>query len=342
MENKKMRGAFVEKAHQEAKVEINNNLDIPAPGPGQVLVENQCASLNWADIMVVRGEYPGAVPTENVIPGAEIMGTVVALGQGVDDLEIGQRVAGVCYPVVGAFAEYSVIDRGRLLSMGASIPYKEATVAGGVGITAYQLLFASHDLKAGQTVFMHDMTGGVGLSVIQLAVDAGAKVIGTVNSEDKVAVALEYGASKVIVRDKEDFVEAALDFTNGQGVDLLIDPFGGEKLVRGIDMLGTLGKVINININNDDSKVSDLEEIMYKLYERSSSIQCFDVFHIAPAGSERWNKGSQYIEERLADGRLKALVAKEFEFEQVQEMMDTLIEGKINGKLLLKIKADVL
>lgn len=334
-----MRAAFVDKASRTAKVVIREDVPKPTPGPGEVLIKNQCVALNWADVMVVRGEYPGQVPTENFVPGAELMGTVEELGEGVDHLEIGQRIAGVCYPVVGAFAEYSVLEAGRAVPMPDSIPYDTATVSSGVGITAYQLLFTAHNLQAGQTVFIHDISGGVGLAATQLAVDAGATVIGTVATKEKAEVAYEFGATKVISRDQEDFVEATKAFTNDKGVDLLIDPYGGSILSRSIDIMATMGKIINININNsgDEQQTLNLDEVMFKLYERSTSIQCFDVFHIAPAGSENWNRASKHIIERLCDGRLRSLIAEEFEFEQVQNMFDTLIKGEINGKLLLKI-----
>ena len=190
-----------------------------------------------------------------------------------------------------------------------------------VARTAYHLLFSAFNLRAGHRVLVHPVSGGVGLMVTQMAVEAGAKVIGTTYSPHKMAQALNLGAELVIDRSQRDFVQEVMAHTNGEGVDLVVDSLGGETLWQSFDALALYGRVVNIGETQGwpEGAVRDLRD---KLYERSTSFAGFELD--VCEGTAHWTRGTQYCLERLASGKLAAPIAQVFPFEQCREMFAAL------------------
>ena len=337
-----MKAAFVAKAAEDTKVEVRE-LPKPSPGPGQVLIECHYGSLNWADTMITRGVYPGQliehayVPTENIIPGAEVSGRISGLGEGVDGFEVGQVVTAIAPQITGAFAEFMVTDPMLTTPLPIPEPTAEAAAFRGVGFTAYHLLFSAFNLQPEHVVLVHSISGGVGLAVTQLAKDIGATVLGTTSSAAKAKEAEANGADKVFVRGEDDFVVGSREFTNGHGVDLVIDSLGGETLYQSMDALAVLGHIINIGNSGDGGWPGSAKEFHDRLYLNCGSYQAFDVFRTAPPHSERWKKGIEYLVERFVDGRLKLPVGGEFPLDQCEDMFTAMRTGSTTGKLCLKI-----
>ena len=338
-----MKAAYVERAAPDAKVEMRE-VSKPHAGPGQVLIECHYGSLNWADTMISRGVYPGQqaaepyVALENIIPGAEASGRIAALGEGVDGFEIGQVVTAISPALTGAFAEFMVTWPDLVTPLSIDAPTAEAAAFRGVGFTAYHLLFTAYQLKPDDIVLVHSISGGVGQAVTQLAIEIGATVLGTTGSAAKAAQAEASGAKKVFIRGEADFVAGVRDVTDGYGVDLVIDPLGGEVLMQSMDALAVLGHIINIGNTGDAGWPGSAEEFHDRLYRNCGSYQGFDVFRSAPPGSEQWKAGIDYLVERFNDGRFSLPVAGVFPLDKCEEMFAAIRSASSSGKLCLKIR----
>ena len=179
---------------------------------------------------------------------------------------------------------------------------------------------------------MHAVGGAVGLAVTQLAVEAGAKVIGTVSRPGKGDRAVDYGAHLVIDRSAEDYREATRRFTGGEGVDLVIDSLGGDFLPDSIDLLKTYGHVINIG---EAAGYPDFD-IRPKLYENSTSLAGFEVLH-AMRRPGAWQQGVDKVLEGLVSGALQMPVEQVFKFDAVHDLHRKLESRTVSGKLLLQV-----
>lgn len=198
---------------------------VSVPGPGQVLVDVDAAAVNFADTLIVRGEYQSAPPLP-AVAGMEMAGTVVAAGPGVA-LQVGARVAGLGHRMSGAFADYALLEEGS-----AFVPPRRYTAVEAAAFTvAYQTAwFAVHvrgRVTAGESVLVHAAAGGVGIAAVQVASAAGARVIGVVGDERKADVAKAAGCDEVLLRGDLELVDRIKEAADG-GVDVVIDPVGGS------------------------------------------------------------------------------------------------------------------
>ena len=201
-----------------------------------------------------------------------------------------------------------------------------------VALTAYHLLHSACRLRKGETVLIHAIGGAVGLMLTQMAVRIGARVIGTVGTPGKAAAPLAYGAHVVVDTNRDDFVEAALEFTKGRGVDLVIDSLGADVLPRSFDALRTYGRVINIG---EAAGYPDFD-IRPKLYERSTSLAGFELHHARP-GSPRWARGVRYVLDGLDGGWLEVPVQGIHDLDDVRAAQQRLEGRGVAGKLLLQV-----
>ena len=211
----------------------------PIAGPGEVLVDVAFAGCNWADTQIRTGLYPHPV-TYPLVLGFEIAGTVAALGPGVAGVNVGDRVA-TLVERGGAYAEKCAVPAAGLISLPDAIALDVAAAFPIQALTAYHMLYTVFGIEPGDTVLINAIGGGVGLFCTQLAVRAGARVIGTVGTPGKEKRALDYGAARVVLRHEQDFEWAVLDFTGGKGVDLAIDSLGATTLDRTFNVVRKLG-----------------------------------------------------------------------------------------------------
>lgn len=221
-------------------------LEVLPPGPGEVQIRHVAIGVNFVDIYHRTGRYP--LPGLPATLGVEGAGVVEAVGPGVHDIHPGQRVA-YAGPPVGGYAVLRNLPAGRVAGLPASVSFESAAGALLRGITAHMLFAHVRALRAGDTVLVHAAAGGLGLILVQWAKSMGAKVIGTVGSEAKGALARRYGADRTVLYRTEDFVAAAREFTAGEGVDFAVDGIGGSMLsrtlatVRPYGMAATIGQV---------------------------------------------------------------------------------------------------
>lgn len=198
----------------------------PSPGAGEVVVEVEAAALNFFDILLCKGEYQER-PELPFTPGAEVAGTVSALGEGTE-LQEGTRVLATPPLPHGGFAEQVSAPEATVYSIPDSMSFEDAAALHIVYQTAYFALHRRARLAEGETVLVHAGAGGVGSAAIQLARAAGARVFATAGGEEKVGVCRELGAELAIDYRQENFVEVVKEATDGRGADVIFDPVGGD------------------------------------------------------------------------------------------------------------------
>ena len=301
----------------------------PKPGPEEVLVDIAYAGCNWADTQIRQGVYSHPV-VYPIIPGYEISGTVSKLGAHVKGVNIGDRVAAIVER--GGYAQKCTVPKIGLIRLPESIGLDIGAAFPIQSLTAYQMLFNIFRLKPGDTVLVHAIGGGVGLFCTQLAVKAGARVIGTVGTQGKEKRPLEYGASSVVFTKSEDFVSVALESTGGMGVDLAIDSLGGSTLDRTFAAVRVLGHIISIG----EAEGAPRNNIRERLMERSQTFTRLSLGKINPSSRE-WRGGIEHLVAWIEQGQLKAPIEGVFPFHQSGAMHERLESRRVSGKLLLKI-----
>ena len=302
----------------------------PRPGDGEVLIEVAFAGCNWADTQVRRGTYPHPYDFP-VIPGLEVSGTVLGVGAGVDHMEIGERVTAL--PNMGGYGEKCVVDARMVTKLPDHIGLDVAAAFPIQALTAFHMLYTAYKLGKDDVVLLHAAGGGVGLQVVQMAVKAGARVIGTVGTRGKEEKALHYGADRVINLGDEDFVEVVKEMTGGRGVDLVVDSLGAETLDRSFDAVKVLGDVINIG----EAQGKPFDNIRERILPTSASFRRFSISHVM-ADSSLWKRGMDFVLPALADGWLEVPIVQCIPLREVREM-HRLFEGRrVSGKLLLAMR----
>lgn len=301
----------------------------PAPGPGEVLVKAAFAGCNWADTQVRSGIYPHAI-TYPVTPGFEVAGAVAALGDGVSGLEVGDRV--VAITEIGGYAEMAVAPADLTTKLPDGVPLDIAAAFPIQALTAYHMLHTVYRLNEGDVVLVHAAGGGVGLQVIQLAIHAGARVIGTVGTKGKEKRCLQYGAEKVVNLGEEDFVAAVLAMTDGQGAHLAVDSLGASTLDRTFDAVRLLGHVINIG----EAEGKPYDNIRDRILPRSQTFTRLHIGHIMP-DQALWRRGMEYVLGGIADGWLDIPIVDRVPLENVQDMHRQFEARGVSGKLLLSM-----
>jgi NADPH2:quinone reductase len=211
-------------------------IDVPAPGLGEALVKVAAAGVNYLDVQYRTGRVKAPLP---FVVGAEGAGVVAAVGPDVTAARAGDRVAWAM--VLGAYAEYAVVPSGRLVPVPAHIPLEDAAAAMLQGMTAHYLTHSTYPLKPGDTALVHAAAGGAGRMVTQVARLCGARVIATVGSDQKAAVARQAGADEVIVYTRDDFEIAVKRLTDGRGVDVVYDSVGRDTFDRSLNCLRPRG-----------------------------------------------------------------------------------------------------
>ena len=208
----------------------------PVAGPGEVLVRMEAVGLNFIDVYQRRGQYPMQLP---FTPGSEGAGTVVAVGEGVTDLKVGDRVASET--LKGTYAELAKGRADRLVRLPESVDAHLGAAIMLQGITAHYLATSTYPIQRGDRVLIHAISGGVGLLLCQIAKRRGAWVVGTTSSAEKAQYARDVGADEVILYTEQDFVAEVKRLTDGQGVQVAYDSVGRTTFDGSLDCLTPRG-----------------------------------------------------------------------------------------------------
>jgi NADPH:quinone reductase len=227
------------KEHGGAEQLQGVHLPPPTPGPGEARVKIEVAGVNFIDIYHRSGRYGGDLP---FIPGVEGGGVVDAVGEGVTAVQPSDRIV---YALTrGSYAEYAVVKEDNLVKVPAGVGVEAAVTLMVQGLTAHYLACDSYPLKAGDTALVHAAAGGVGLLLTQIAKLRGARVIGTVSTEEKAELARAAGADEIILYKEQNFVDEVNRLTAGQGVNVIYDGVGQTTFLPGLDCLRPRGHMV--------------------------------------------------------------------------------------------------
>jgi putative PIG3 family NAD(P)H quinone oxidoreductase len=313
---------------------VNGSLDVtdlpdPVPGTGEVLIEVVAAGVNNADLQQVAGNYPPP-PGASEVLGLEVSGTVRALGDGVDGFAVGDRVCallsggGYASLVVAPATQVLPVPDGVDLVEAAGLPEAACTVYSNVGMLA--------GLRPGQTLLVHGGTGGMGSHAVLWAKALGATVVATSGGERKVRASEELGADLVVDHRSEDFVARTLEFTDGRGVDVVLDVVGPEYLGRNLEVLATNGHIAVIASGSGRTGELDFGAMMRKRATISAT-----TLRARPLAEKativeavRYN-----VWPFVADGRVRPVIDAVLPLTEAAEAHRRVRDGEVVGKVLL-------
>jgi NADPH2:quinone reductase len=229
------------RVHQFGGPEVLSYDDMPMldPGPGEARIKIAAIGVNFIDIYHRKGQYPGKLP---LTLGQEAAGVVDAVGEGVTAVHPGERV--VYASVQGAYAEYAIVPAARLVPVPEGVSSEQAAAVMLQGLTAHYLSHSTYPLKPGDTALVHAAAGGVGQLLVQLAKRRGARVLGTVSTDEKAQLARAAGADEVIMYTQEDFAAATKRLSGDRGVDVVYDSVGKTTFDQGLNCLRPRGYMV--------------------------------------------------------------------------------------------------
>jgi NADPH2:quinone reductase len=308
--------------------EVMKIAEVPKPEvkPGTVLIKVRAAGINFADTLFRQGQYV-IQPQLPDTPGLEAAGEIEAVGAGVINFRPGQRVAALGSKM---YAEYALAPATQVIPIPDSLSFENAAAVPVQVLTAWHMLHTAHHTSPGQTVLVHSAAGGVGIVAVQIAKAAGARVIGTVSSDSKAALAKEYGADDVINYSTKDFSVEANRITGGRGVDLILDAVGATTLDKGFTCLAPFGHLILYG------RASGPPEAInpFRLFDKSVKVSGFTLYTVA-AVPEAMRRGIEESFKLIAQGKVKLLVGKSFPLADAAEAHRFMESRQSTGKLVL-------
>lgn len=302
-------------------------LDIPEPGPGQVLIRVEAVGVNFIEIYFRKGTYKTTLP---FTPGSEAAGTVEKLGHGVTGFEEGAMVASVS--VLGSYAEYALVPAEKLVKVPSRLSPEKAAAAMLQGMTAHYLAYSTFELKAGDTALVHAGAGGVGLLLTQIAARLGVKVITTVSSKEKAELSREAGAKEVILYTEQDFEAEVKRITNGKGVDVVYDSVGKTTFEKSLNCLRPRGLLALFGASSGPVPPLDLIQLSSK---GSLFVTRPTLWHYVATRAELdWRAGK--VLDWAATGELKLRTEHMYPLVDAAQAQIDLEGRKTTGKILLE------
>lgn len=322
--------AFIYEAAGGPEVIRAQERSVPNVAYGEVLIKIAAFGINRADVQQRRGVYPPP-PGASDIPGLEVSGTIAALGEGVTQWKIGDRVAALL--ASGGYAQYVSVSVDLLLAVPEEMDLVEAAGLPEVAATVVSNLFMEGGLQEGHTVLIHGGSGGIGSMAIQLAKSAGATVYVTGSTEEKLAYCQTLGADNGINYRTEDVLERINALTNARGADIILDVVGAKYLEMNVKALAVGGRLIVIGLQGGTRAELNLGLLMAK---RARVIGT--TLRARPLAEKAAiiARTAEQITPLLATGELRLNVTKIFEFSEVNSAHEYFDSGEHLGKIVVK------
>ena len=236
-------------------------VDDPVLQADEALVSIHATTLNRADLSQAAGNYPPPPGAPNIM-GLDMAGEIIEVGAGVQGWQVGDKVCALL--AGGGYAEQVAVNQRLLMPIPSGWSFEEAASLPEVYLTAYVNIFMEAGFQPGETILIHGGASGVGTAAIQMAKEAGGRVITTAGRPDKVKTCLDQGADLAINYRSEDFAERTSEFTHGEGVDLILDMVGAEYLERNISLLKVKGRLVFISTLGGAEAMVDIRQLMGK------------------------------------------------------------------------------
>jgi NADPH2:quinone reductase len=315
----------------EADVLSLGTLQVPDPGPGQIRVQVAAAGLNRADILQRRGLYPAPPGVPADVPGLEYAGHVERLGEGVSDFAVGDAVMGI---VAGAgMATHVVVHAREALRVPSGMPIEQAAAIPEVFLTAFDALFWQGSLRMGELVLVHAVGSGVGTAALQLALAAGADVIGTSRTADKLARCRELGLSLELLVEAKTFAPALLQRTGGRSCDLIIDTVGASYLGENVKSLATRGRIVVVGLLGGASAELPLALLLHKRASVIGTVLRTRPLEEKAALAQAFTLQALPL---LASGRVKPVVDVVLPMSEVRAAHERMEQNVSFGKIVLR------
>lgn len=302
------------------------DIPAPAPKPNEVIVKVAAAGINFIDVYFREGRYPSALP---FVSGQEASGTVSEIGSEVKSFKPGDRVAYT--NILGAYAEYAAVPADRLVRVPSGISDHQAAAAMLQGMTAHYLVYDTYPLKKGETALIHAAAGGVGLLLVQMAKNIGARVIATAGNEQKAKLAREAGADEVILYAQQDFEEETKRLTDGKGVQVIYDGVGKTTFDKDLNVLHRRGYLVLFGAASGPVPPFDLGKLAQKgsLFITRPTLASYITTH------EELQQRATDVLTMISKGKLKLRIEYIYPLRDAQQAHRDLEARKTTGKLLL-------
>jgi NADPH2:quinone reductase len=301
---------------------------LPAPGPGEALIRQTAIGLNFIDVYHRQGLYPLALP---FTPGVEAVGTIEAVGEGVEDVAPGDRVAYFDATSPGSYAEARVVATDRLVKLPDSID--DVTAAGTMlkGATVEYLIRRTYPVQKSDWVLFHAASGGVGSIAVQWLRAIGANIIGTVGSQEKAALAEQNGCQHTILYRNEDTASRVKEITAGRGVDVVYDSVGKDTFEASLDSLKPRGTLVSFG--NSSGPVPDFAPLLLtqkgSLYLTRPRVR---EYYATPGD---FAEGTRALLDAISSGTIKVAVNQTYALREVQQAHRDLEGRKTSGSTVL-------
>ncbi len=302
------------------------DLPVPQPKPNEAVVKLAASGVNFIDIYQREGRYKVSLP---FVLGQEGAGVVSAVGSEGNSVRAGDRVAWT--GVLGSYAEYAAVPAERLVAVPQGVTDQQAAATMLQGMIAHYLIFSTFPLKRGQTALIHAAAGGVGLLLVQMAHNLGARVIATVSTEEKAKLAREAGADEVILYTQQDFETETKRLTNGAGVDVVYDGVGKTTFEKGLNVLRPRGYMVLFGGSSGAVPPFDLVQLSTK---GSLFVTRPTLAHYIATTDELRSRASALFG-MIREGKLKLRIEHTYKLADAQQAHRDLEGRKTTGKLLL-------
>jgi len=316
------------RVHAAGGPEVLRLDEIPSPTPktGEALVKVDAAGLNYIDVYFRTGMYKAELP---LTLGMEAGGTVTAVGGNVSEVKVGDKVAYT--GVAGAYAEQAVVPSSKLVVLPAGVSTKQGAAAMLQGMTAHYLTHSTYAVGPGDTVLVHAAAGGVGLLLCQIAKLRGARVIGTVSTDDKAKLAREAGADETIIYTRQDFEAEVKRMTNGKGVQVVYDAVGKTTWDKSLNSLAPRGLIALYGASS-----GPIGQIDPQIFNAKGSLFLTrpSLGHYTATREELLQRAGEVLG-WVRDGKLKLRMEFEFPLKDAAEAHRALEGRKTTGKVLL-------
>jgi putative PIG3 family NAD(P)H quinone oxidoreductase len=304
---------------------------VPVPGPGEILVKVHAAGVNRPDVAQRSGSYPPP-PGASDLPGLEIAGEVVALGNGAKKHKLGDKVMSLV--AGGGYAQYCIAQDAQAMTVPAAFSMQEAGATPETLMTVWHNVFERGALKEGETLLIHGGSSGIGTMAIQLAKALGSKVIVTVGSQDKADACLKLGADRAINYKTQDFVAEVKAATGGAGANVILDMVGGDYIERNYDAAAIDGRIVQIAFLGGPKANVNFAKLMVKRLHHTGST-------LRPRSNADKAAMVAAIEARamplLRDGLIKPLMDSSFPLEKAVDAHRRMETSEHIGKIVLVV-----
>jgi NADPH:quinone reductase len=302
---------------------------VPRPGPGEILIKVAAAGVNRPDVAQRSGSYPPP-PGASDLPGLEVAGEVVALGDGSSKHRLGDKVMSLV--AGGGYAQYCIAQDAQAMAVPSSLTMLEAGATPETLMTVWHNVFERGALQAGETILIHGGSSGIGTMAIQLAKAFGAKVIVTVGSKEKADACIKLGADHAINYKSEDFVAAAKAMTSGTGPNVILDMVGGDYVERNYEAAATDGRIVQIALLGGPKATANFARLMMKRLHHTGST-------LRPRSNADKAAMVNAIEARvmplLREGRIKPVMDSTFPLERAADAHRRMESSEHIGKIVL-------